>query len=248
MKHLLKVFLTCSVVAGLHQAAHAQVSYSSSTTITSWAGVPIYTSLANSALSGASTAQGDPTITGANGVLAETFTTSGAFTLGSFNVLLSVNNAGTYGVDLLDLGPAGTVSVSSASATYTAGTMLFSDTVALTGPAGAVQGMFSLSGADRVSLLANEEYALEILTPTALGQNGVTWFRGSTADPGGQMFSGGDSAGTRNTLAGSGQAGGAPRTGALALYTVPEPSTAALFCLGGLALLKKKLSRDYFKI
>jgi hypothetical protein len=98
-----------------------------------------------------------------------------------------------------------------------------------------VQGTFTLPVADQVTLNAGEEYAVELWNPTADGSAGITWFRSSTADPGGQMFSGGDAVGgARNTLAGNGQAGGAPRTGALALYAaapIPEPSSLAL--LGG---------------
>jgi hypothetical protein len=50
------------------------------------------------------------------------------------------------------------------------------------------------------------------------------------------MFSSGDglnsaAAGVRNTLATNGQAGGAPRTAALALYSVPEPGTLVLMGL-----------------
>jgi len=101
-----------------------------------------------------------------------------------------------------------------------------------------VQGNFSLAAGDQVALSANEQYALEILTPSGNGSAGITWFRGSTADPGGQMFSSGDGLnsagnGVRNTLVGNGQAGGAPRTGAMALYATPEPGTVAVVCLGG---------------
>ncbi|HXT12805.1 MAG TPA: PEP-CTERM sorting domain-containing protein [Candidatus Angelobacter sp.] len=173
--------------------------------------------------------------------MAETFTPTASFTLGSINTVLSVNNPGTYEIHLYDLGAAGTVSVSSSSATYTPGTDLFSGlSLSLSSTGGAVQGTFSLTGADQVSLAANEEYAFELWTPSSLAtSSGVTWYRlasATPADPGGQMFSAPDAAGARGTLAGEGQAGGAPRTAGLALYAVPEPSIFALAGLGMAAL------------
>jgi hypothetical protein len=235
-------------------AAQAQITFSSGGSLTAWNGAPVYTSIANSGLSGASTGQGDPSLTGSYGLMGETFTTGSAFTLASFSVLLQINNitAPAYTVNLYNLGPAGTVSVSSSTATYNPYTaspssisLAFSDTVTFAATSSEVQGTFSLAGADQVALSANEEYALEILTPSADGQNGLLWFRGSSVDPGGQMFSNGDGLnsagnGVRDTLAGSGQAGGAPRTGALALYgvaAVPEPASLALAGLGGLSML-----------
>ncbi len=224
----------CGILAGalaLCETSQAQITFSSSTSISAWLGTPTYVSLANASLTGLS-AQGSPAITGSFGVLAETFTPSSSFTFGSFNVLGQVQAADTFQVHLYDLGPAGTVSVSSSAATYAPGTDLFSvNSVALTTTSGEVQGEFALPVADQVTLAANEEYALEIWTPTADGNNAFLWYRGSTADPGGQMFSDANSANARGTLAGNGQAGGAPRTGSVALYavtSVPEPSTFAL--------------------
>ena len=255
MKLINKTNGLCGGVAALMTlcgAAQAQITFSSSANTATWNGTPVYTSIANSGLSGASTGQGDATITGTYGLMGETFTTSSSFTLGSFSILLGVNNISspTYIVDLYNLGPAGTVSVSSSTASYDPYTsspssisLAFSDTVTFAATStGEVQGLFSLSGADQVALSANEEYALEILNPTADGSAGLVWYRGSSADPGGQMFSSGDGLnsagnGVRNTLAGNGQAGGAPRTGALALYAVPEPGTLTLMGVGGLMSL-----------
>ena len=206
-----------------------------------WNGAPVYTSLANSALSSATTGQGDQNITGTYGLMAETFTPSTTFTLGSFDILLGVNNISTptYQVNLYDLGPAGTVSVSSASATYGPGlTSLFPDnTVTFTATSGGeVQGTFTMDSADQVTLNAGEEYALEIWNPSADGSAGITWNRSGTADSGGQMFSSADAIdNARITLGAAGQAGGAPRTGSLALYPesqVPEPGTLTLLGLG----------------
>jgi hypothetical protein len=242
MKNTIKTLALCGTIASLFTfggTARAQVTFSSSSTLSAWQGTPAYVSLSNANLAGTSS-QSDPTITGTFGVLAETFTSSSSFTLGSFSVLGQVSASGTYQLHLYDLGPAGTVSVSSSTATYTPGTDLFLDnTIALTATGGEVQGQFNLDALDQVTLSANEEYALEIWTPTVIGANGFIWFRGSAVDPGGQMFSDANSANARATLAANGQAGGAPRTGALALYAatpVPEPSTYALFG-SGLALL-----------
>lgn len=242
MNNLIKAFLTCSVVAALQQVGQAQITFSSSSSTTSWAGAPIYTSLPNSALFGATTGQGDPTITGATGVLGETFTPSSSFTLSSFSLLMRISTAGTYAVDIYDLGPAGTVSVTSSTASYTPSS---SPLLAFTMPfaaSGEVQGKFTVGGvfAGKISFAANEEYTLEVLTPSGNGPNGFLWYRSSTADPGGQMFSGGSSTGIRDTLAENGQASGAPMTGALAFYSVPEPSTFALF---GIALAGGALAR-----
>lgn len=233
-----------AVSAAFLGTAQAQITFSSTPGLGSWNGSPQYVSLANSALGSATTAQGDPTITGAFGLLAETFTPSSSFTLGSFNILLAVNSISeqSYDINLLDLGAAGSISVSSSSATYGP----FAERNVLNGPVtfsattrGEVQGTFTLPLADQVTLSAGEEYALEILTSSGSGQNGLTWYRSLTADPGGQMFSSGN-AEIRNTLAGNGQAGGAPRTGSLALYAVvpvPEPTTLALAGLGSLVSL-----------
>lgn len=244
MKKLLLAILAAGVLGGTAQAG---ISYSSSANLAAWEGTPFYTSISSANLSSAATAQGDPTITGNYGVMAEMFTPTSAFSLASFNVLLSINNPGTYQFHLYDLGPAGTVSPSTSSATYTPGTDLFSGlSLSLSSSGGEVQGQFTLSGADQVSLAANESYALEIWTPTANGSAGITWYRLPSSppnDPGGQMFSAASETGARNTLAGNGQAGGAPRTASLALYAVPEPSTLALAGLGlaaGSLLLRRR--------
>jgi hypothetical protein len=255
MSKLLQAFvITCAMaLCGIAQAA---ISFSSGGSLTAWNGTPTYVTISNANLSGASTGQGDPTLAGTFGLLSETFTPSSSFTLGSVNILLSVNNITnpTYTINLYDLGPAGTVSVSAGAANYNPFTpspasiaLLLTDTVtfpATTG--GEVQGTFTL--ASGVPLNANEEYAFELLTPSADGQNGLLWFRGSTADPGGQMFSGGDGANsagaaTRNTLLTNGQAGGAPRTGAMALYPVPEPGTIVLLGFGSVGLFAAAMKR-----
>ena len=237
----LKALTFCGSIAAMavfSETAQAQITFGSGGSLTAWNGAPVYVSLANASLGGATTGQGSATITGTYGLLAETFTPSSSFTLSSIGLLMQVNSATTYQINLYDLGPAGTVSVSSSAATYTPGTSLFSDNlISLSTTSGEVQGLFTLPLADQVTLLANEQYAIEIWTPSASGSSAFLWYRGSAADPGGQMFSGGDSANARATLAANGQAGGAPRTGALALYAVPVPEPASMALLGFGALI-----------
>ncbi len=241
MKHSLRFLTSLAGISLAATTAQAGISFSSTATGTSSNGSPVYTSVpnANFGIISGGTGQADPTIAGNFGIMAETFTPTSAFSLASFNTVLAINASGTYQVHLYDLGPAGTVSPSGSAATYTPGTDLFSGlSLSLSTSGGQVQGSFSLTGADQVSLLANEEYALEFWTPSALGASGITIYRGSGTDPGGQMFSAGNEVGARNTLAGNGQAGGAPRTAGLALYatSVPEPSTFALAGMGLAAL------------
>jgi len=236
---LATIFASLSLAAV--STARAGISFSSTATGTAWNGSPVYTSVPNGnfGIISGGTGQGDATITGSFGLMAETFTPTSSFSLGSFNVVLSINAPGNYEVHLYDLGVAGTVSAT-ASASYTPGADLFSGlSLSLSGSGGVVQGSFTLSGVDQVSLLSNEEYALELWTPSALGAAGITWNRGNGSDPGGQMFSAPDSTGIRQTLNLNGQAGGTPRTAGLALYAaaVPEPSAFALAGLGVAALL-----------
>jgi hypothetical protein len=240
MNAFLRITTLCAGLFTL--AAQAGVSYTANPTGAAWIGSPNYVSANNANFATLSTAQGDPAITGANGVMAETFTPGSSFVLASFNLVMQITLATNFSIHLYDLGPAGTVSVNSSAATYTPGADLFSGlSFSPATTTGSVQGQFALSGADQVALLANEEYALEIWSPAG-AQNGFLWYRGSIADPGGQMFSGGDDTTARNTLAGNGQAGGAPRTAGLALYStvVPEPSAIALCGLGLLALIPRK--------
>jgi hypothetical protein len=75
---------------------------------------------------------------------------------------------------------------------------------------------------DQVVLGVNHTYALEFWVATT-NVNSLFWYRGSVADPGGQGMGSHDGALTTNrlTMASLGQAGGAPRTFAVALYGAP---------------------------
>ena len=219
-------------------SVQADLSFSTSPTISSYLGTPFYTSLAASA---ATVAQGNPSAATntVNFVLSETFTPVSTVTLGGINILGGISAANTgLTVHLYDVTG---VDKQGSSAFYNPGTDLFgagsglSFTVA---SAGETQWIFSLSNgstSDQVTLTGGNTYALEIWTPLAVGQNNVQWYRGGAVATDGQMMGAHNSASSesRNTIAALGLAGGAPRTASLALYAVPEPS---LFALAGLGL------------
>jgi len=227
----IKAATLCGALAVLGSTAQAGISFSSGGSLTNWNGTPAYVSLTSgSGLASATIAQADPTNTAGIGVMSEVFTPTSSFSLASFNILCSVSIALTYQVHLYDLGPAGTVPVST-DASYAPGVDLFNG-LKVTPPtnSGVVQASFTLSGADQVSLIANREYALEIWTPIRGRPAGIVWYRngGSPADPGGQMFTATNSLAQRLTLDLNNQAGAAPCIAALALYAVPGTTDPAL--------------------
>jgi hypothetical protein len=80
---------------------------------------------------------------------------------------------------------------------------------------------------DEVVLQSGHTYALEVSVPTG---GGFDWFKGSTADTGGQAMgstSAPNPAQSRLTITALGQAGGAPRTFAIALYGSVAPANLA---------------------
>lgn len=226
-----------TAVIALTMTARADLSYSYSTTVSSWLGTPTYTSLAPSS---ATVAQGNPSLgSGASYfVLSETFTPSTSYTLGQIDLLTGANatSGGTIGVHLYDVTG---VDKQGSSAYYNIGTDLFGNGAGLSfniPTTGEIQDILQLSNgttSDQVTLTAGDTYALELWTPAAFGQNNFQWYRGGAVATDGQMMGSHDASSnvSRNTIAALGLAGGAPRTAALALYPIPEPSSLAL--LGG---------------
>jgi hypothetical protein len=82
---------------------------------------------------------------------------------------------------------------------------------------------------DQVVLGVNHTYALEFWI-AATNVNSLFWYRGSVADPGGQGMGSHDGslATNRLTMASLGQAGGAPRTFAVAFYGAPTTNALSV--------------------
>src|SRR5262245_25292996 len=237
--------LTIAAGLGIAISAQADLSFSTSPTISSYLGTPFYTSLPATS---ATTAQGNASVATntVNFVLSETFTPVSAVTLGQINILGGVSVASTtLSVHLYDVTG---VDKQGAGAFYNPGTDLFGNGSGLSftvTPSGETQWIFGLSNgstSDQVSLTGGNTYALEIWTPLAVGQNGFQWYRGLNVATDGQMMGARNSAGSesRNTIAALGLAGGAPRTASLALYAVPEPSLIALTGIGLAALVIRR--------
>jgi hypothetical protein len=113
---------------------------------------------------------------------------------------------------------------------------------------------------DNIGLSAGTTYAIEFWNssqsdptdfPSGYSQNGtMTWNRNSNVDPGGGMFAGSDTlinpsassktTGLRETISEEGLAGGAPRTAAIALYSVPEPTTLGLLAASAASLMLRR--------
>jgi hypothetical protein len=248
MKYQIRTLFLATLTLAAFSQARADLSFSTSTTLSSYVGTPFYTSCAATA---ATTAQGNPTLgTGAaNFVLSETFTPVSTVTLSQISLLGGVSAANTtLSLHLYDVTG---VDKQGSSAFYNPGTDLFGGGSGLSftvAPAGESQWIFGLSNgstSDAVSLTGGDTYALEIWTPAAVGQNNVQWYRAGVVATDGQMMGSHDSASSvsRNTIAALGLAGGAPRTASLALSgtAVPEPSALALMGLGALLVLRRKL-------
>src|SRR5689334_3948412 len=166
---------------GIAISVQADLSFSTSPTVSSYLGTPFYTSLPAAS---ATVAQGNPTLANgaANFVLSETFTPVSTVTLGGINILGGISNPNTgLTVHLYDVTG---VDKQGSSAFYNPGTDLFGGGSGLSftvAPAGETQWIFSLSNgstSDQVTLTGGNTYALEIWTPAAVGQNSVQWYRG----------------------------------------------------------------------
>jgi len=243
-----KPILAVVAVVALCGTAKADLSFSTSLTVSSWLNSPLYTSLAANV---ATTPQGNPSLGSgaANYVLSETFTAGSSYTLGQIDILAGSTTAGTLSLHLYDVtGGSGVTGANllGSGGFYIPGTDLFGNgsglSFSVSGTGGEQQYIFSLSNgstSDQVSLIAGDVYALEIWTPAAIPQNNFQWYRGGSVATDGQMMGSHDSLSSvsRNTIAALGLAGGAPRTASLALYAVPEPATMALLGLGALGAL-----------
>jgi len=229
-------------------------TYSSTTTTSSWPGTPAY----STSLSGTS-AQGllSPGTNATQEALAETFTPTSTFTLGAIAMEVS-GGASSNNTIVANLFPlTSNPGISSGSAAYNLSAEGSTDL--LGGGSGLSFAFPGFSGTDIITLnlsngpttddqptlTAGTTYALEAWEPA--GTTTMFWFRSSNADPGGQAFSSDDASlgVSRNTLNANGQAGGAPRTFAMALYpaAVPEPASLSILGAAGLGLLLRRRSQ-----
>jgi len=215
--------------------------YSVSTTTSSWLTnwptapqnvQPQYTSIASASLSTLSTAQAAPGIAGGATytMLSETFTPGVAFTLTGIGVIALANAQSTVSMHLYDV----TTTLSSTNFNSSAQTYSVSSLTDLFGGGSGLsytmsnstihQIFFALTNGptsnDRILLQTNHTYALEFW---ATAQNNFIWERNSgiPTDTGGDLMAAANAATsvTRTTIAAAGLAGGAPRIGALALYS-----------------------------
>ncbi len=245
-----------ATVAITSLTVHASLVGGNATTASaggSWASLTgdtlMYTSLA--APNTGTTAQGNPAAGGGATavILSETFTPSSSFNLAAIDVVLGTTGGtatptlsiGLYNVTGVALG---------AGATYTPGTDLlgggsgFTFTLAGQNSSQDILSFDNTTTADQVSLVSGDTYAFEISTPVAQDSQ-VQWYRGGAVDTEGEMMGTADSTTARTTISALGLAGGAPRTGELAVYgvsAVPEPTTLALIGAGlaAVVLVRRK--------
>jgi hypothetical protein len=204
-----------------------------------WSGTPSFQTVAAPAFT---VSEGNFGGAGNNG-LAQTFSLATAGTLSSIQIGMSGGPGTTFGMALFDLGIA--PPTPSGGASFTVGTDLLSSGSAITSfSLGAFTGSqvanFAFTGADAVTLSANEYYMFALFTGTAsTGVSTVQWTRGgATAFTGGQLFR------ANSGSTGFGALNNAIRDGdfALTVTPTPEPTSLALLGMGALAgvLLRRR--------
>jgi hypothetical protein len=199
-----------------------------------WSGAPSFETVAAPTFAAA---EGNFGGTGNNG-LGQTFSLTTGGTLSSIQIGLAGAPATTYGIALYDLGIAPPVPTTSSS--FTVGSDLLSSGAAVTSfSMGAFTGSqvanLAFSGADAVTLSANEYYMFVLMTGTAAtASSTIQWTRGGSA---GATFTGGQFFRANSGSTGFGALNGAIRQGdfALTVTAVPEPASIALMGLATLA-------------
>jgi hypothetical protein len=260
MKTYIKILSVLSVLA-LAMAARATstttlggVTLSDSDNLgSSWLGTPTFTTSANtSVFSVGENNYGTGVVTldepYGNGGLAQSFSLTTGGTLANIQIMLG-GSPNTLGVALYDLGPSSSyVQAGNASfipgynpgstavnkLPYTTSGGLWTGEITFNfdgnnGTAGKVSEL-SFSGT-AINLVANEEYALELL-PTTVPSGGQTqWWRGNPGNVTvGQSYRYGDAGSSAN--GGYGGINGLVREQSFAITLVPEPTIMALMGMG----------------
>jgi hypothetical protein len=202
-----------------------------------WSGTPSFQTVAAPTFAAAEGNFGG----GANNGLAQTFSLANAGTLSSIQIGMAGN--GTFGMALYDLGIAPPTPTTGSS--FTVGADLLSSGAAVTSFTttaftGSQVANFAFTGADAITLSANEYYMFVIMTGTTA--NTIQWTRGGSA---GATFTGGQLFRANSGSTGFGALNGAIRQGdfALTINPVPEPAAMTLLGLGTLATLLARRRR-----
>jgi hypothetical protein len=197
-----------------------------------WSGTPSFETVAAPTFAASEGNFGGGT---ANG-LGQTFSLTTAGNLSQIQIGMS--GTGSFGMALYDLGVG--PQTPSGGSSFTVGTDLLSSGSTITSFTttlftGKQVANFVFSGADAVSLSANEYYMFVLTTATAdTSASAVQWTRGgSTSFTGGQFFR----ATSGTTVLGAINGGVRDGDFALTIAPAPEPTTLALAGLGGLASL-----------
>lgn len=201
-----------------------------------WAGTPSFETVATPTFAAA---EGNFGGTGNNG-LGQTFSLTTAGILSQIQIGMA--GSGTFGIALYDLGVGPQTPTTTSS--FTVGTDLLSSGSAVTSftPTaftGSQVANFTFTGADAITLQANEYYMFVLTTGTAnTASSTIQWTRGGSA---GATFTGGQFFRASSGTTVLGAINGSIRQGDFALTTTPipapEPTTLALAGLGGLASL-----------